>query len=122
MAAEFKQLILENYGNVTAVRFRQPRVAPDKMDELLVDLESLVDGAPSNKIALRLGPEDPECLYSVFLAKLVTVQKRLAKCGGALAIVEASPTVQNIFDACKLRTMFAFTPDLASAVQALDPP
>jgi hypothetical protein len=120
MATEFKQLILENHGNVTAVSLRQSRVAPEKLDELLGDLENLVDGAPSNKIALRLGPEDPECLYSVFLAKLVTVQKRLAKSGGLLAIVEASPTVQSIFDACKLRAMFDFKPDLASAVASLE--
>ena len=67
------------------------------------------------KVALSLGPKPPDCLYSVFLGKLISVQRRLQEKGRRLLLCEAGSEVQSIFAACKLLDHFTFAADFDAA-------
>jgi anti-anti-sigma factor len=70
------------------------------------------------KLLLSLGPEDPQFLYSVFLAKLVTLQRRLQAAGGALKLCDVSADTRRIFDACRLTPLFDIVADRAAGLAA----
>jgi anti-anti-sigma regulatory factor len=62
---------------------------------------------------------DPLCLYSVFLAKLVSIQRRLAAAGGTLALAGLSENAQHIFEAAGLHKFFVFYPDVETAAKEM---
>jgi hypothetical protein len=119
MIGPFRQLAVEQVGDVWCLRLQRPRLAVGGLEELIADIDQLMLTSHCRKIVFDLGPEEPECLYSVFLAKLVTLQKRLAAAGGGLVIAEASDDVRKIFAACRLDDLFRFTTDRAAAIAAL---
>jgi hypothetical protein len=89
------------------------------LQELSAEWTSLVEQQGCRQMALSLGPKEPECLYSVFLAMLVSLQRRLAKHGGRLIITDLTPHTRSIFEVCRLTEVFEFAPDLDAAVAAL---
>jgi hypothetical protein len=119
MNAAYRQIVVEHVGPVWYARLRNPRLAVDGLDQLLADLDQLVADGNCRKLVLSLGPEEPECLYSIFLAKLVSIQRRLTAAGGALVLAEASDSVRKIFAACRLDDIFRFEPDRNAAIAAL---
>ena len=68
---------------------------------------------------LSLGPKPPECLYSVFLAKLCWAQRVLGEEGGVLVLCEVDPMVRSIFEACRLDEQFRFAENFDQAVSAI---
>ena len=69
------------------------------------------------RIALSLGPKTPECMYSVFLARLIALQRRLRESGGDLKLCECTPQVIDILDACVLLEHFDIVPDPETALR-----
>ena|SRR5207302_4142788 len=119
MERPFRHLDVERQGEVYCVRLRQSRLDETALYEVWDEIYSLIDRDGCRKMVLSLGPEEPQCLYSVFLAKLVSLQRRLQVKGGVLKIADASPDTVGIFEACRLKELFDFAPDRASAVAAL---
>jgi anti-anti-sigma factor len=119
MASAYQHIHLEPEGDVAFVRFRQRKIEEPDLQALGSELIDLVEKQGCRKMALSLGPGTLECLYSVFLAKLVMIQRRLQDHNGALILCEVSPDVMTIFEACNLQTYFEFAPDRAAAVAAL---
>ncbi len=118
MERPYKHLIVERQGEVWCARLVAPRIAEDQLEELGDEFAQLVnDGC--YKLVLSLGPHGPECLYSVFLAKLVTLHRRLQANSGALRLAEVGPEARDIFAACHLDQLFHFAPTTAAAVAAL---
>ena len=117
-----RHLDVECHGDVFAIRLRELQLDEAGLDAVGQELNALIDVDGCRKMVLSLGPEDPECLYSVFLAKLVTIQRRLHEHGGTLKLADASPFTVGIFDACRLKELFDFVPDRASAIAALSAP
>jgi anti-anti-sigma factor len=106
-------------GDVFCVRLRQPKLDETALYELCDELTRLVTEDGCRKLVLSLGPPEPQFLYSIFLAKLVTLQRRLKGNGGALKLCEVGPETMSIFDACGLARLFEFYPDQAAALKAL---
>jgi hypothetical protein len=119
MESSYRHITVERAGDVFCVRLARPRLDETAVLELADEWNALIDREGCRKLVLSLGPEDPECLYSVFLAKLVSLQRRLQEKGGALKLAEAGPHTLNIFEACRLKTFFDFIPDRAGAIEAL---
>jgi hypothetical protein len=69
---------------------------------------------------LSLGPGTLECLYSIFVAKLVMVHRRLLDHAGALILCDVTPDVMTVFEACRLQNYFEFSPDVPSAIAAMN--
>ncbi len=119
MQRPYQHLDYNEHGGVFCVRLRNPRLREDGIDELTAELARLVDEGGCRKMVLSLGPGDLECLYSVFLAKLISLQRRLEGVGGTLALAEVSANTRDVFKATGLDRHFHFYADPAAAVQAL---
>jgi hypothetical protein len=118
MSAPYQQLTVEQVGDVHCLRLRQPRLAVGGLEQLTAELDHFLANTPCRNLVFNLGPEDPECLYSIFLAKLVSINRRLTAAGGALIIAEAGDNVKSIFAACRLNDYFRFLPTRAEAIAA----
>jgi hypothetical protein len=116
MTRPHRYLEVERRGEVFCVRLRQTRLDEPTIYELAGELRGLVTEEGCRKMALSLGPESPECLYSVFLAKLITLQRVLREHGGELKLCHVQPAVREIFAACCLEPLFCFRSDFETAI------
>src|SRR5258708_35274181 len=119
MAPPYRHIVVDRKGDVCCVRLRQSQLDEGEVHALSEELFSLIADHNCRKLALSLGPEAPRCLYSVFLAKLISVRRRALESGGRLVLCDAWPAVLDVFDACQLRGYFDFAPDIAPAVDDL---
>jgi hypothetical protein len=115
----WKHIDVEHRGDVACVRFKRFRIDEPEIPTLASELITLGTAPGCHKVALSLGPRPPEFLYSVFLAKLMTVQRRLAENDCSLVLCEAGPEVQAIFNVCHLDHHFHFVPDFDAAVEMM---
>jgi len=119
MVRPYRYVDVDRQGGISCVRLRQTSFSEAELEELGAEIGRVVDEEGCRKLVLDLGPHDPECLYSVFLAKLINLQKRLESDGGQLALCELSTATQGIFQAAGLDKFFYFYPNRAAACQAL---
>jgi hypothetical protein len=118
VAREFRHVLVERKGDISCVRLRKPNLEEQELYALAEELLSLVSEQNCRKMAISLAPP-PSCLYSVFLAKLITVRRRMLEAGGAMVLCDASLAVHGVFAACQLHDYFDFAPDMASAIERL---
>jgi hypothetical protein len=116
MSQPWKHIDVEQRGDVMCVRLRNSRIDESEIPNLTNELIDAGSPPGCKKVALSLGPRPPQCLYSVFLAGLMSVQRRLAEKGCPLLLCEAAPEVVAIFKACRLAEHFHFVPDFEAAV------
>jgi len=114
----YKHIDVERRGDVWCVRLRGGRLNETEVYELGDELVDLVETKGCRKLALLLGPEPPECLYSVFLARLVTLRRKVLEKEGALKLCGLSPDTFGVFEAARLASYFEFAPDAATAFPA----
>ncbi len=116
MTRPYRHIEVEQRGEVYCVRLRHTRLDEPAVYELAGELRGLVTEEGCRKMALSLGPQAPECLYSVFLAKLISLQRVLGEHRGELVLCHVQPVVHDIFAACCLEQLFHFVPDFEAAV------
>jgi anti-anti-sigma factor len=112
----YHHIDVDRRGEIACVRLRHTQLDESTVHELAGELRDLIADGGCRKLALSLGPQSPECLYSVFLAKLISLQRLLREKDGELALCHVQPDVRQIFEACSLDTLFCFRPDFDSAV------
>lgn len=118
MDRPYRHIAVERAGDVHCVRLTHAKLDENGLYELNDDMNQLVGEDGCTKLVLSLGPEEPQFLYSVFLAKLVGVQRKLQTKGGGLKLCDVGPDTRAIFDACRLTPLFTFYTDRAAAVAA----
>jgi anti-anti-sigma factor len=118
MPGPYEHLDFVNQGGVYCVQIKTG-LHEDTLDHFGSEMNRLIDEDGCRKMVLCLGPGDFECLYSVFLAKLINVQRRMDAVGGALALAELSPNTEDVFRATGLDKHFTFFPNRAAAIKAL---
>jgi hypothetical protein len=116
MSSPWQHIEVNQRGDVSCVRLKRFRIDEPELPNLASELIDAGSSPGCKKVALSLGPRPPECLYSVFLAKLMTVQRRLAENGCSLVLCEVTSDVQAIFQVCHLADHFQFMPDFDAAV------
>jgi hypothetical protein len=125
MSVPYRYLSFEVRDGVYRVRLRNQRLDEAELADLNDEFLRLLDEG-GRLMALSLGPEPPLFLYSVFLARLVTLQRMLRERGGALVLCELNHEVMRIFEACRLELQFRFARDLDDAtavlLQSVEPP
>jgi anti-anti-sigma factor len=119
MPASYRHLDVEHRGDVYCVRLRNRRLDEAELGEMTDELLNLVKVDGCRKMALSLGPEPPLFLYSVFLARLVSLQRQLREQGGGLVVCELRPELYKIFEACRLDTQFHFARTVEAGCAAL---
>ena len=83
MAESYRHLLVVRHGNVACVRLAKPRMDENEIHELALELIHLAREGGCPRIALSLGPQTPECLYSVFLSKLISLHPASANWAAA---------------------------------------
>lgn len=117
-----RQMDVEVQGDVFCIRLRQRNLDETALEELSQEFLDMVEKQGARKVVLILGPQEPLCLYSVFLAKLVSWRRFLHEVNGSLCLAQVSTNLFNIFQACGLAKFFDFQPDLPAAIACLQPP
>jgi hypothetical protein len=113
----YRHIQVDRRGDVCCVRLKNTRLEETEIQQLGEELISLCTAEGCRKLALSLGPEPPDCLYSVFLAKLVAVRNALAKVDGRLVLCEVAPIAFSVFEACLLHREFVFVNDFSAALE-----
>lgn len=116
MPPAYSHLEVERRGDVFCVRLRFRRLEESDIHALADELITLARHDGCRKLALSLGPGSPDCLYSLFLAKMIMVQRVIREQGGEMVLCETTPEVVAIFEACRLDQHFHFVPDFEAAV------
>ena len=116
MYNHYRHIKVETRGGVFCVRLRNPRMDENAIFQLGEELVALAKQDGCRRLALSLGPVPPDCLYSVFLAKLVMVQRVHNENGGEMVLCDITPLVKSIFDVTHLDRKFTFVPDFDAAV------
>ena len=119
MDRPYEYIAFRDQAGVFCVRINNHRLREVDMEQLGTELNRLIDERDCHKMVLSLGPGDFECLYSVFLGKLIHLQQRLASIGGAMVVAEASENTMGVFRATGLDKHFQFFADPLTAMHAL---
>ena len=80
------------------------------------EIEALIERDGCRKLAFSLGPL--KCIYSVFIARLIKLRRRITDKGGVMKLCDVAPDVMHVLESCKLETYFDFAADSAAAVAA----
>jgi anti-anti-sigma regulatory factor len=110
----YKHLLIEMHDEVACIRLVRTQLDETEILELGDELIHLTDR--TGKLVLVLGPERPEILYSVFLAKLIGVRNAARRVGGELVLCQVSPILFSVFEAGQLHRAFTFRPTLQEAL------
>jgi hypothetical protein len=117
MKPVLRHLELERCGDCCCVRVHCRRYDEKEIYDLTEELltVALVDGC--RRLIINLGgAHPPQLMYSIFLARLLTLQRQLREQDRELVLCDAGPAVLAIFDACRLQVHFRFAPDRDAAV------
>ena len=111
----YKHFDVTEIGDVTVVRFRNPRVAED-MEEFGSELFSLVENDIRQKLLLNFA--GVEFLNDATLSKMIILAHRLKAQGGVLKLSNIVPNLYEIFAITKLDRYFDIKEDEADALVA----
>jgi anti-anti-sigma factor len=117
MTRQFRLIHVERKNDVFCVHLRQRKLDETDIYALADEMLHLINVEGCRKMVLCLGPEEPQCLYSVFLAKLISVRRQILEKGGALKLCDAGSAVTDVFAACQLQDYFDFAPDEETAIE-----
>ena len=114
---ELKRLDIKEVGDVTVVRFRDPRITEDRrIEESAGELFHLVEEANCRKLLLSLASVD--ILSSAALGKLITLDKKAMARGGVLKLSNLSADVALVFSITRLDRLFDVAKDEETALAA----
>jgi anti-sigma B factor antagonist len=117
MSGPLRHIIADQVGDVTCVSLKRHRLSEDEILQMADEVIDQIDGG-CRKLVFCLGPGALECLFSVFLAKLVMFQRVLRERGGAMKLCDVTPEVLGVFEACRMHELFDFVPTRADALAA----
>jgi anti-sigma B factor antagonist len=112
-----RHILAARVGDVTCVSLVKHRMTEEELVQMADEVLGLIGGG-CRKMVFSLGPGALECLYSVFLSKLVTFQRVIREHGGVMKLCDVTPEVHEVFQACRLDDLFEFAPDQPTALAA----
>ncbi len=116
----YSYIAFDRVGDLFRVKITKTQIEDHHMDDFGAELARLMDEENCKKMVLQLGPGDLDFLVSVFLAKLINLQRRLSSAGGALALCDLSEATRDLFRIAGIEKFFKFFPDQQSAIQSLN--
>jgi hypothetical protein len=115
----FHQITVQRQGDVFCVRLKHRRMNELELHNLGEELNQLVTENGCRLMALALGFDQIECLYSSFIGKMMATRKLLLENGGHLKLCEVGPASLGVLKTCKLVELFDIHPDMTSTIEAL---
>jgi anti-anti-sigma factor len=95
----------EDFGNVTVVRLKTPKVLDEDAIRAAFDPILTISGLGRNRLVLNLAAA--EHLPSTAVGKLAMLNRKVQASGGRLALCQLTPAVQGILEAAHLNDLFA---------------
>jgi anti-sigma B factor antagonist len=116
---EYRRLDVSEVGDVTVVRFRDPKIIEDlNIQELGSEMFRLVEEEQRRKLLLNFSGVD--FLSSAALGKLITLDKKVKAHAGQLKLSNIRPEIFEVFQITKLTRLFDIRDDEAGALAAFD--
>ncbi len=119
MDRPFRLIAVQKHGHACSVRLLKGVVEDAELEELGSEISRLLDEEGCQNLVLVLGPENPGCMFSVFLAKLLNLKKRLDAVGGRLVLANVHPEALKVLQVVGVEKFFTYYPDEAKALAAL---
>jgi len=120
MPFAFQEIEVERRGNVHCVRLKKTRLTEADQLRLGEELGQLVAEEKCQRLALGLGNDHLDCLYSMFLGKLVGTRRLIHERGGHMHLVDVGPASLGVLKTCSLTDLFEIHDDMDAAVKALE--
>jgi anti-anti-sigma factor len=114
--SKYRHIVVDREADAFCVSLRSRKLEELEIHEMADEVHALISGEGCRKLVLSLGPGTPEFLYSVFLAKLVGIRRRLREQKGQMRVVDVTPEVMTVFEACQLDKYFEFVPDRQTGI------
>ncbi|MFO0865312.1 MAG: STAS domain-containing protein [Gemmataceae bacterium] len=115
----YRHLEVERIGDVAVARLTHREYNDLTLDEMNAELARPIDEDGCRSLVVVFGPREPECLYSVFLAKLLNLHRRLESNGGRLILSQVPPLALNVIRTSGLERFFHIERDQESALASL---
>lgn len=113
----FRRLDVRKEGGITVVRFRDRKIIEDQqVQEIGQELFELVEKLGVDRILLSFSGVD--YVASTVMGKCITLDRKVAACGGVLKLSNIRPEVYEIFAITKLNRLFDIRDDEADALAA----
>jgi len=119
MESTYHHIEVSTANDVFCVHLKNINMPEHEVHDLGAEMLRMIDEDGCRKLVLSLGPDEPHLLFSVFLAKLVMVHRRLLEVNGRMMLCDVNAEVMGVFKACQLDSYFDFAPDSTSAIAAL---
>jgi hypothetical protein len=119
MPEAFHQVRIERRGPVCCVWLKRRRLNEPDLQELGDELMQLVAENGCRLMALSLGNDQLDCLYSAFIGKIIAVRKLLVEKGGHIHLCEVGPLSLDVLKYTRLTELLEIHPDMEAAIKAL---
>ncbi len=116
MPRPFSLIESQRHGEAVVVGLRDQRLDENQVIALSDEILQAGSQADCRKLVFRFGPKPIECLYSVFLAKLISLQRQLAAHQTGLVLCEVPPFMMDVLRTCRLDTHFLFATTVEQAL------
>lgn len=113
--SQYRHFVLERLGDICVVRLGPQTLEEVQIQEFGDDVLDLIERQGCRRMAIVFGPLD--CLYSVFLGKLMTIRNRMVALGGELRLCEVPELAREVFRVCRLEEYFQFRPRLSDVLR-----
>ena len=109
------QLEVQEIGDATVVRFRDPRITnPLEIEELGRQLYHVLEVNNCGKLVIDFS--SVEFLSSATIGKLISLNRKVRACRAALRLCGLRPQIQEIFRLCNLDRVFDVRDDRTAAL------
>ena len=110
-----QRLEIQEIGNVSVVRFRDPRIIdPLEIEALGRQLYQVLEFKNCSKLVIDFSPV--EFLSSATLGKLISLHRKAKVCKSALRLCNLRPEIRQLFHLCNLDRVFEIRENLAAAI------
>jgi hypothetical protein len=116
MCGSYQYLQVERRGDIFCAQIKDQHFDEFQTLQMCEELSNLITNDNCRKLAVSLGPGSPVFLYSVLLAKLFVLQRRLQEDGGSMVLCGVSPQVMTVFKTCAFDDKFRFARTFDDAV------
>ncbi len=110
-----QRLEIQENGDVTVVRFLDPRVTnPLEIEELGRQLYQVLDSKRGLKLVIDFSPV--EFISSAMIGKLISLNRKVKVGKSALRLCSMRREIRDIFHLCNLERVFDIRADQAAAI------
>ena len=120
MPFAFQQINVEPRGKVHCVWLKRSCLTESDQLRMGEELAQLITEDNCRRLALSLGNDQLDCLYSMFLGKLVSTRRLIQEQGGHMHLAEVGPASLGVLETCRLTDLFEIHAEMDAAVKALE--